>query len=197
MSGRYAAWLIVVVALTAGCSATGQPADEPKRNATLSLSDYEHAGGASSVERRVFYDRSKSWENPGNRTVMATSQVSTYSNASGTDTAVVYTTLNRPYVGSYRVRSLPAPDMADLATRPVETRPLGNASGSSYRAVLLNEEVTVRTVTPAVDETTAHVAHVTRDDAIVVVVVVGDVDRSTVERVLGGVTLRGSSARSG
>lgn len=196
MSGRYAAWLVVVIALTAGCSATGQPADEPKRNATLSLSGYEHTGGASSIERRVFYDRSRSWENPGNRTVVATSRASTYSNASGTDTAVVYTTLNRPYVGSDRVRSLPAPDMADLATRPVETRPLGNASGSSYRAVLLDEEATVRTVTRAGDETTAHVAHVTRDDAIVVVVVVGDVDRSTAERVLGGVTLRGSSARS-
>ena len=52
MSGRYVAWLVVVIALTAGCSATGQPADEPKSNATLS--GYEHTGSASSVEKRVF-----------------------------------------------------------------------------------------------------------------------------------------------
>ena len=84
MSGRYAAWLVLVIVLAAGCSATGQPADEPERNATLSLSGYEHTGSASSVEKRVFYDRSKSWENPGNQTVIATSYASTYSNASGT-----------------------------------------------------------------------------------------------------------------
>lgn len=196
MSRRYVAWLIVLVALTAGCSATGQPADETERNATLSLPGYEQTGDASPVETRFFWDRSKSWENPGNRSVTVTSHAATYSNLSGTDTAVVYTTLNKPYVGSDRLRSLPAPDLADLATRSVETRPIGNTSDSSYRATLFDNEVTVRTVTDAGNDTTVHVAQGTRGDALVVVVVAGDVERSTVDRVLGSVTLRRSPARS-
>lgn len=195
MSRRHAAWLVVIIALTAGCTGAGQTTDEPERNATLSLPGYEQTGSASSVEERVYWDRSKSWENPGNRTVAAVGRTAAYANSSGPDTAFVYTTLNKPYVGPDRVRSLSAPELAGLATRSVETPPLGNTTGSSYRAPLLGEEVTVRTVARAPNSTTAHVAQGTRDDVIVVVAVLGDVDRSTVKRVLGGVTLHESSTR--
>lgn len=189
MSRRYAVWLVVAIALTAGCSASVQSAEKPTRNATLSLPEYEHTGGASSVETRVFWDRSKSWEDPGNRSAPVTSRTYTYRNSSGTDTVVVYTTPNKRYVGPDRVRSLPAPDLADLATRSVEVRPSGTISGSSYRTTLLGTEATVRTVTHAEHNTTDYVAQGTRDDAIVVVVVVGGADRATVERVLDGVSL--------
>lgn len=64
-----------------------------------------------------------------------------------------------------------------------------------HRSSLLDEGVTVQTITHEPNDTTGHVAHATRDDAIVVVVVVGEADRSTVERVLGGVTLYGSPGR--
>lgn len=195
MPRRYAIWLVFVLALTAGCSASGQPADEPRRNASLSLPEYERTGAATSVETRVFWDRSKSWEDPGNRTGEITSHALAYRNSSGTDTVVVYTTPRKRYVGTDSVRSLPAPEMADLATRSVETPPLGDATGRSYRASLFGENVTVRTVTDAANGTTGHVTHIVGDDAIVVVVVVGDVDRTTVERVLEGVTLYGSPAR--
>lgn len=195
MSKRQAVLLSLVIILTAGCSATGESADERGSNATLSLPGYEQADSGSSVEERVFWDRSKSWEHPGNRTVTVVSHAAAYSNASGTDTAVVYTTLNKPYIGSDRVRSLPAPALAALATRSVETRPLGTTIESSYRSSLLGEEVTVQVVTGGVNGTTAHVTHGTRDSAVVAVVVVGDVGRTTVERVLDSITLRESAAR--
>jgi hypothetical protein len=195
VSRRYAAWLVVAIALTAGCGATAQLTDEPTRNATLSLPAYEQTDGVSSTETRVFWDRSKTWENPGNRSVRVTSQTYTYRNSSGTDTVVVYTTPRKRYVGSDQLRSLPAPDLADLVTRSADVRPPGNDSGPSYRSSLLDEGVTVQTITHDPNDTTGHVAHATRDDAIVVVVVVGEADRSTVERVLGGVTLYGSPGR--
>lgn len=191
VSERYVASLLVVLALTAGCSTTALPTEEPVRNATLSSSGYERAGAAAPVETRLFWDRSKSWEDPGNRTAAITSRANTYRNASGADRVVVYTTPTKRYVGDDRIRSLSAPNMTALAVRSVEIpgASFGNDSGPSYRASLLDEEVTVRTVTDDDGTTTGHVAHVVRDDVIVIVVVTGDADRATVERVLGGVTL--------
>jgi hypothetical protein len=191
VSSRYVACLLGVLLLTAGCSTTALPTDEPARNATLSLSGYERTGTASPVETRTFWDRSKSWEDPGNRTAAITSRANTYRNASGGDAVVVYTTPTKRYVGDDRVRSLSAPNMTALATRAVESpafSPDGEA-GPGYPASLLDEAVTVRTVTDGNGTTTAHVAHVVRDDVTVVVVVTGDADRATVERVLAGVTL--------
>jgi hypothetical protein len=196
VSRRYVA-LVVVVALAAGCSATAQPTDEPRRNATLSLQSYEQTGEASPVETRVFWDRSKNWEDPGNRNVTVTSRAHAYRNLSGTDTVVVYTTPKKRYAESDSLRSLPAPDLAELATRSVEVPPLGNDSGPTYRASLLEENVTVRTVTDTSGNTTGHVARVARSDAIVVVVVADGADRRTVERVLDGVTLDASFAAEG
>ena len=195
MSRRHATWLVVIVALAAGCSATAQVTDEPTRNATLSLPGYEQTDGVSSVETRVFWDRSKTWENPGNRSVRVTSHTYTYRNSSGTDSVVVYTTPKKRYVGSDRLRSLPASDLADLATRSADVRPPGNDSGPSYRTSLLGTDVTVQTITHDVNDTTDYVAHAARDDAIVVVVVIGEADQSTVERVLGGVTLYAGPGR--
>jgi hypothetical protein len=81
--------------------------------------------------------------------------------------------------------------MAGLATGSTEvpTPPLGNDTGRSYRGSLLGEEVTVRMVIDDTGTTTSHVAHVVRDDVIIIVVVSGEADRATVERVLNGVTL--------
>jgi hypothetical protein len=90
------------------------------------------------------------------------------------------------------VRSLSAPELADLATGAVDVSLTGNNSGPTYNASLLDTGVTVRTVTDAGSTTTAHVARVARDDVIVVVAVAGGADRTTVERVLGGVTLHGA-----
>jgi len=191
---QHAAWLVVLL-LAAGCSTTAQPPDAAASNATLSLSGYEDAGNASAVERRTFWDRSKSWEDPGNRTARVASRTHAYRNTSGADSVVVYTTPARRYVGEDRIRSLSALALAELATRSVGAPPLGNASGPTYRASLLDDDVTVRTVTDG-GETTAHVARVVRDDVIVVVVVAG-ADRATVERVLGGVTLSRGLGASG
>jgi hypothetical protein len=191
VSGRYVACLVVVIVLTAGCSTSALPAEQPVRNATLSLSDYERTGAASPVETRTFWDRSKSWEDPGNRTATITSRANAYRNTSGAEAVVVYTTPTKRYVGADRIRSLSAPDMARLATGATEapTAPLGNDTGRSYRGSLLGEEVTVRTVIDDTGTTTGHVAHVVRDDVIVIVVVGGEADRATVERVLDAVTL--------
>jgi hypothetical protein len=185
---RYVA-LVVVIALAAGCSATAQPTDEPRRNATLSLESYEQASEAAPVETRVFWDRSKNWEDPGHRNVTVTSHAREYHNLSGTDTVVVYTTPKKRYAESDSVRSLPAPDLADLATRSVGVPPIGNNSGSAYRASLLAQNVTVRTVTDDAGDATGYVARTVREDAIVVVVVAGEAEKPTVERVLDGVTL--------
>ncbi len=189
--------LLLVLLLTAGCSATAQPPDAPTRNATLSLSGYEQAGGASSIERRTFWDRSKSWEDPGNRTARVASRSYTYRNRSGADSVVVYTIPTKRYVGFDRVRTLSAPALADRVTQSAEVPPLGNDTGPTYRASLLDENVTVRTVVDAGGNITGHVARVVRDDVTVVVVLMGDADRRTVRRVLRGVTLDGRLVTDG
>jgi len=190
---RYVA-LVVIIALTAECSVTAQPTDEPRRNATLSLSSYEQIGAAAPVETRVFWDRSKNWEDPGYRNVTIISRTHTYRNLSGTDTAVVYTTPRKRYAESDRVRSLSASNLTDLATRSVEVPPLGNNSGPTYRGSLLDRNVTVRTITDTGGNATGYVTRVARDDVVVVVVVAGEADRPTVQRILDGVTLSGGFA---
>lgn len=193
MLRRYVA-LVVVIALTAGCSVTAQPTDEPRRNATLSLPSYEQVDEAAPVETRAFWDRSENWEDPGYRNVTVTSRARAYRNLSGTDTVVVYTTPKKRYAESDRVRSLSAPDLTDLATRSVDVPPLGDNSGPTDRGSLLDENVTVRTITDPGGNATGYVTRVARDDAVVVVVVAGEVDGPTVQRVLDGVTLSGVAA---
>lgn len=178
--------VLVIVAL-AGCGATAQ-VDAPARNATLSVPNYERMGAVSSVETRVFWDRSKSWEDPGNRTGQVASRTDAYRNASGADTVVIYTTPKKPYVGDDRILSLSALETAALATESVGVEIRGSAEGSSYRASLLETEVMVRTLTDPEGTTTEHVVRVARRGVVVVVVVSG-ADRSTVERVLDGVAL--------
>ena len=182
------AWLVVLV-LAAGCSATAGAPDAPARNATLALDGYDQVEAAADVEGRTFWDRSKSWEDPGNRTAAVASRTHVYRNGSGGEAVAVYTVPTRRYVGDDRLRSLSAPALADAATRSVGLRVPGNDTGPTYDASLLDETTTVRTVTDG-GSATGHVARVVGDDVTVVVVVTG-ADRATVERVLGGVTLQG------
>jgi hypothetical protein len=183
---------VLVIALAAGCSATAQSAETPSKNATLSLSNYEHEGAASSDEVRSFWDRSKSWEDPGNRSARITSHTHTYRSLNDTNTVAVYTIPRKKYVGSDSVRSLSAPELADLITGSVDMSLPGNESGPTYRASLLDKDVTVRTVTDAGGNATGHVARVPRDDVIVAVRVAGGADRTTVRRVLDSVSLHGA-----
>jgi hypothetical protein len=178
--------LVVLVAL-AGCGASAGPV-EPADSATLSVSGYERTERVTSNGTRVFWDRSKSWEDPGNRTVTVTSHTETYRNASGDDAVVVHTLPKKPYVGADRVRAFSGTELAALATGPVAVRPRGVAEGATYRASLLGTEVTVRTLTDEDGTVTEHVARVAQRGVIVVVVVSG-ADRPTAERALDGVTL--------
>ncbi len=184
--------LVLVIILTAGCGATAQSSERPSKNATLSLPDYNATEEASSDEMRVFWDRSKSWEDPGNRSAMIASHTHAYHNPNNTHPVAVYTIPKKKYVGSHSVRSLSAPALAGLATESVDVRLPGNESGPTYSASLLDKSVTVRTVTGAGENATGHVTQVIRDDVIVVVAVAGGADRATVRRVLGGVSLYGA-----
>jgi hypothetical protein len=183
---------VLIIALVAGCSATAQSPETPSRNGTLSLPNYEHAGSASSEENRVFWDRSKSWEDPGNRSAMIASHTHTYRNLNDTDTVAIYTIPRKKYVGSDSVRSLSAPELGDLITGSVDVGLPGSESGPTYRASLLDRDVTVWTVTDAGGNATGHVTRVTRDNVIVAVAVAGGANRTTVERVLGNVSLHGA-----
>ena len=185
---------MVLIALTAGCGTTAQLTDTSTRNATLPLSAYERTAEASPVDTRLFWDRSENWEDPGNRNVTVTSRAYAYRNASGADAVVVYTTPKKPYAGDDKVRSMSPAALAELATGSVRTPPLGTDSDPAYRAALLERTVTVHELTRADGDGTAHVASTSRDDAYVVVVVTGGAERSTVERILGGVTRYANSA---
>lgn len=190
---RYVVFVIVVVALTSGCTVNTQSTIEPTSNATLSLSGYERTGGASSVENRTFWDRSKTWENPGNQTAVVTSRANAYRSSNSTDTVIVFTTPKKKYVGADSVRSLSAPDLASLATRGVKTPSLGNHSGPTFQSSLFDRQVSVWTLTDPGDDTTGYVTRVVHKETIVVVVVAGGADRATVELVLGGVVPYNSS----
>lgn len=185
---RVAALALLVV--TAGCGTTAQLTDEPRRNATLS-SGYGSTANVSPVETRAFWDRSSTWEDPRVRNVTVTSRTNAYRNLSGADAAVVYTTPKKPYVKADRPRSMSPAELADLATRSVDVAPVGSESRRAYPASLLDGNVTVQALVDADGTTTGYVAHATTSDAVVVVVVVGDADRATVERVLGRVTMYG------
>jgi hypothetical protein len=187
--------VVVLLVLTAGCGTTVTPTDEPERNATLS--GYEPTATVSPVETRAFWDRSSNWEDPDVRNATITSRTHVYRNLSGADAAVVYTTPTKPYVQSDRPRSMSAVELADLATRAVAIPQLGTDSRRAYSGSLLDREVTVRALADSDGTATGYVAHVATGDAVVVVVVVGDVDRSTVGRVLDGVTLDGGVAAEG
>ena len=183
---------LVLVVLTAGCGTTAYPTDEPVRNATLSGS--EPAAGASPVETRAFWDRSSNWEDPRVRNATVTSRTHVYRNVSGADGVVVYTTPKKPYVKADRPRSMSPVELAALATRSVETPSPGTDSRQVFTGTLLDREVPVRALTDGDGPTTGYVAHVANSDAVVVVVVTGDADRRTVERVLGNVTLNSGVA---
>ena len=172
------------------------PTDTSTRNATLSLSNYEQVEAVSPVETRRFWDRSSNWEDPHEQNITVASRAYAYRTTDGNATAVVYTTPKHPYASPDRIRSYAAPALAELATRSISVRSLGNESGPSYRASLLDATVTVRTVVDGAGTTTAHVARVTDDGRIVVVVVTGSVDSDTVERVLDGVTLSRPSSNA-
>lgn len=180
---------VVLLVLTAGCGTTAQETDEPVRNATLSVSGYDPIADASPVETRAFWDRTSNWEDPDVRNVTVTSRTRTYHNLSGADTVVVYTTPKRPYVQADRPRSMSPVELAALATRPVDVDPAGTDSRPGHTASLLDRNVTVHTLTDVDGITTGYVASVATSDAVVVVVVDGDADSRTVDRVLGGVTL--------
>lgn len=182
---------VVLLILTAGCGTTAELTDEPVRNATLSVSGYEQTADASPVETRAFWDRRSNWEDPDVRNLTVTSRTRTYHNLSGADTVVVYTTPKRPYVEADRPRSMSPVELAALATQAVETSLVGNDSQPGHTASLLDRNVTVHALTDTDGATTGHVASVATSDAVVVVVVVGDTDGRTVDRVLGGVTLSG------
>ena len=184
---------LVLVVLTAGCGTTAYPTHEPEQNATLS--GYDPGSGASPVETRAFWDRSSNWEDPDVRNATVTSRAYTYRNVSGGE-AVVYTTPKRPYVESDRPRSMSPVELAALATRSVDTPSPGTDSRQVFTGTLLDREAPVRAVTDGDGPTTGYVAHVVTSDAVVVVVVVvtGDADRRTVERVLGNVTLNSGVA---
>jgi len=188
---------VVLLVLTAGCGTTAQLTDEPARNATLSLSGYERTADAAPVETRAFWDRSSTWEDPRVRNVTVTSRTHTYRNVTGADAVVVYTTPKKPYVKADRPRSMSPVELAGLATRSVDTPPLGTDSREAYPASLLDTNVTVRALTGADGTPTGHVAHATTSDAVIVVVVVGDADRRTVGRVLGRVTMYGGFGAEG
>jgi len=182
---------VVLLVLTAGCGTTAELTDEPGLNATLSASGYERTADESPVETRAFWDRTSNWEDPDVRNLTVTSRTRAYHNLSGADTVVVYTTPKRPYVEADRPRSMSPVELAALATRPVEIGPVGTDSRPSHTASLLDRNVTVHALTDTDGTTTEHVASVATGDAVVVVVVVGDADRRTVDRALGGVTLSG------
>jgi hypothetical protein len=186
--------VVVLIVLTAGCGTTAHPTDEPRRNATLSLSGYEPASDASPVETRAFWDRSSNWEDPRVRNATITSRTYTYRNLSGTETVVVYTTPKKPYVKSDRPRSMSPVELVDLATRSVDTPSLGTDTRNASSGTLLDREVPVRALTDGDGPTTGYVAHGVTSDAVVIVVVTGDADRRTVGRVLGNVTLNSGVA---
>jgi hypothetical protein len=189
--------VVALILLTAGCGATAEPTDEPQRNATLSLSGYDPAANASPVTERAFWDRSSTWEDPRVRNVTVTSRTHTYRNLSGADAVVVYTTPKKPYVQADRPRSMTPGELAALATRSVDTPRLGTDSRPAGSASLLDQNVTVQALSDAGAPTTGHVAHITTSDAVVIVVVVGDADDRTIERVLDGVTLYGGFGTDG
>jgi hypothetical protein len=181
----------VLLVLTAGCGTTAELTDTPSGNASLSVAGYEPIADTSPVETRAFWDRSSTWEDPRVRNVTVTSRTRTYHNASGADTVVVYTTPKKPYVKADRPRSMSPAELAALATRSVDLPALGPDSRPTRDASLLDRNVTVHTLSTSDGTPTGHVASVATSDAVVVVVVLGDVDAGTLERVLAGVTLYG------
>lgn len=196
MERQVTVWIVIGLVLVAGCSAGAPPTDEPTRNATLSLSGYERTADASPVDTRLFWDRTSNWEDPENRSVNVTSRVRTYRNLSGADTVVVYTTPEKPYVGADRIRPMSAAERARMATRSAEFPRFGNDTDRTYTASVLDRERTVQVLADPEGAATTHVTHVSRRDAVVVVVIDG-ADRSTVERVLGSVSFRDGTARTG
>ena len=180
--------------LTAGCGTTAELTDEPRRNATLP--GQEPTANASPVAERAFWDRSSTWEDPRVRNVTVTSRTYTYRNLSGADTVVVYTTPKKPYVQADRPRSMSPAELAALATRSVESPPPGTDSRPTGAAPLLDRNVTVQALSDA-EGPTSYVAHATTSDAVVIVVVSGDADDRTIERVLDGVTLYGGFGADG
>ena len=181
-----------LLVLTAGCGATAQPTDEPVRNATLS--GHEPTADASPVETRAFWDRTSNWEDPRTRNATITSRTRTYHDVRGADAVVVYTTPKKPYVQADRPRSMSPAELAALATRSADVPAVGTDTRSAGTAPLLDRTVTVHALSgadgAAPAPTPARVATTATSDAVVVVVVVGDADPQTVERVLGGVTMR-------
>lgn len=191
--------LRVVVAallvLAAGCGASAQPTDEPVRNATLS--GHEPMADASPVETRAFWDRTSNWEDPRTRNATITSRTRTYNDVGGADAVVVYTTPKKPYVRADRPRSMSPAELAALATRSTDVPEVGTDSRPADTASLLGRNVTVHALSSAGGADPAHVASTTTNDAVVVVVVTGDVGPRTVERVLGGVTMYGGFEAAG
>lgn len=184
--------VVALVALTAGCTAgADRPVQTPERNATLSLSGYEQTRVVSTVETRGVWDRSKNWEDPGERNMSIHSRAHAYRAPGDTDPAsvVVYTTPNLRYTGADRLSSMSPADLAALATGPVGDAPTGTARNGSHTARLLGDRVSVRTLVDASGDPTAHVATATDPGVAVVVVVSGETDRATLDRVLEGVTL--------
>jgi hypothetical protein len=180
----------VLLVLTAGCVTTAdQPTETTTRNATLSLTGYDRTASASPVETRLVWDRSESWENPGEQNVTIVSRAHAYRGVERADTVVVYTTPAEQYVGPDHLRSMSASRLAALATRSVDAQPVGTTPGGNYTARLLGDNTTVRTLSDAETTRTTHVAYTVDDQTFVVVVVSGETDRSTVGRVLEGVRL--------
>ena len=179
--------VVALLVLTAGCGATVQPTDQPVRNATLS--ENEPAADASPVETRAFWDRTSNWEDPRVRNVTVTSRTRTYRDAGGADAVIVYTTPKKPYVKADRPRSMSPVELATLATRSTDIPWTGTDSRPAHTASLLDRNVTVHALTDTGGTATGHVASVATGDAVVVVVVVGDADTQTVDRVLDGVTM--------
>ena len=186
--------VVALILLTAGCGTTAELTDEPRRNATLS--GYDPAANTSPVAERAFWDRSSTWEDPRVRNVTVTSRTYTYRNRSGADAVVVYTTPKKPYVQADRPRSMSPVELAALATRSVDSPPLVTDSRPAASASLLDRNVTVQALSDAGD-TTGYVAHATTSDAVVIVVVSGDADDRTIERVLDSVTLYGGFGADG
>jgi hypothetical protein len=183
---------VALVALTAGCTAgADRPVQTPERNATLSLSGYERTHTVSTVETRGVWDRSKNWEDPGERNMSIHSRAHAYRAPGDTDSpsVVVYTTPNVRYTGADRLSSMSPADLAALATTPVGDAPAGTARNGSHTARLLGDRVSVRTLVDPSGTPTAHVATATDPGVAVIVVVSGEADRATIDRILEGVTL--------
>ncbi len=163
-----------------------------ERNLTV----VSHAGVYRAADERAGENASATERN-GSAAGRSASTAETPSGA-GSDgtpagTVVVYTTPAEPYVGADNPRGLSAVDLAALATRSVDVAPPGTASEGEYAASLLNRSATVDRVVDAEGETAGHVARVVDDETFVVVVVVGDVDEASVERILAGVTIEPTS----